>query len=129
MGVGLWLGTGASVGGHHSFAAEFDANQPITLAGTVARVDLVNPHAWLYVDVTDKAGKVERWNVEMGAPNGLIRRGVTKQTVPIGTSVTVEGFRAKDGSRTVNGRNVKLSDGRNLFTGSSGTGAPGEPPR
>lgn len=114
---------------HHSFAAEFDANQPITLSGRVARVDLVNPHAWLYVEVTGPDGKVERWNVEMGAPNALIRRGVTKQTVPIGAAVKVEGFRAKDGSRTVNGRSVTLPDGRNLFTGSAGTGAPGAAPR
>jgi hypothetical protein len=104
---------------HHSFAAEFDANQPITLKGTIARIDLVNPHSWLYVEVKNPDGTVVRWNVEMGAPNALIRRGVTKASVPVGMEVTVEGFRAKDGSRTANGRTVTLADGRGLFTGSS----------
>jgi hypothetical protein len=112
---------------HHSFAAEFDANQPITLKGTIARIDLVNPHSWLYVDVKSPDGTVARWNVEMGAPNALIRRGVTKASVPVGAEVTVEGFRAKDGSRTANGRTVTLADGRGLFTGSSYQGAEGTP--
>jgi hypothetical protein len=111
---------------HHSFAAEYDANQPIVLQGQIARIDLVNPHAWLYLEVKDAEGKVVRWNVEMGAPNNLIRRGVTKATLPIGETVTVDGYRAKDGSTTVNGRQIKMSDGRTLFTGSSNTGAPGE---
>jgi hypothetical protein len=107
---------------HHSFAAEFDGDKPITLKGTIYRIDLVNPHSWLYVDVKNADGVSERWNVEMGAPNALIRRGVTKASVPVGAEVTVEGFRAKDGSRTVNGRTVTLADGRGLFTGSSYTG-------
>ena len=111
---------------HHSFAAEYDANQPITLQGQIARIDLVNPHAWLYLETKDADGKVVRWNVEMGAPNNLIRRGVTKATLPIGETVTVDGYRAKDGSTTVNGRQIKMSDGRTLFTGSSNTGAPGD---
>ena len=111
---------------HHSFAAEYDANQPITLQGQIARIDLVNPHAWLYLEVKDADGKVVRWNVEMGAPNNLIRRGVTKATLPIGETVTVDGYRAKDGSATVNGRQIKMADGRTLFTGSSSTGAPGD---
>ena len=117
---------GATVRAHHSFAAEYDANQPITLQGQIARIDLVNPHAWLYLEVKDADGKVVRWNVEMGAPNNLIRRGVTKATLPIGEMVTVDGYRAKDGSATVNGRQIKMSDGRTLFTGSSSTGAPGD---
>jgi hypothetical protein len=107
---------------HHSFAAEFDEKQPITLKGTIARIDLVNPHSWLYVDVKNPDGTVTKWNVEMGAPNALIRRGVTKASVPVGAEVTVEGFRAKDGSTTANGRTVLLADGRSLFTGSSYTG-------
>jgi len=121
----LVLASGAARA-HHSFAAEYDANQPIILQGQIARIDLVNPHAWLYLEVKDAEGKMVRWNVEMGAPNNLIRRGVTKATLPIGETVTVDGYRAKDGSTTVNGRQIKMSDGRTLFTGSSNTGAPGE---
>jgi hypothetical protein len=118
--------SGAALRAHHSFAAEYDANQPITLRGQIARIDLVNPHAWLYLEVKDADGKVVRWNVEMGAPNNLIRRGVTKATLPIGETVTVDGYRAKDGTTTVNGRQIKMSDGRTLFTGSSNTGAPSD---
>jgi Family of unknown function (DUF6152) len=109
---------------HHSFAAEYDADQPITLTGKVARIDLVNPHAWVYIDVVDDTGALVRWNIEMGAPNSLIRRGITKKTVPVGTEVTVDGYRAKDGSNTVNSRTITLDDGEALFSGSSGTGAP-----
>jgi hypothetical protein len=111
---------------HHSFAAEYDANRPITLAGTVARIDLVSPHAWLYLDVKGADGAVTRWNVEMGAPNSLIRRGITKNTVPVGAEVTVDGYRAKDGTNTVNSSSIKLADGRALFSGSPGTGAPSQ---
>jgi hypothetical protein len=112
---------------HHSFAAEFDANQPITLQGTVSRIDFVNPHAWLYVDVKESDGSVTKWNVEMGAPNSLIRRGFTKNTIAIGTEVTVTGFRAKDGTTTATSTTVKLPDGRGLFTGTPGSAAPGAP--
>jgi hypothetical protein len=109
---------------HHSFAAEYDADQPVTLTGRVVRVELVNPHAWLYIDVTGDDGATARWNIEMGAPNSLIRRGITKDSVPVGTEVTVSGYRAKDGSNTVNSRTVTLDDGRALFSGSEGPGAP-----
>jgi hypothetical protein len=112
---------------HHSFAAEYDANQPITLSGTVARIDLISPHAWLYLDVPGPNGSVVRWNVEMGAPNSLIRRGINKNTVPVGAAVTVDGYRAKDGSNTVNSSSIKLADGRALFSGSSAPRAPTGP--
>ena len=121
----LGLGLTQIVSAHHSFAAEYDANQPITLAGKVARIDLISPHAWLYLDVTGPDGAVTRWNVEMGAPNSLIRRGINKNSVPVGADVTVEGYRAKDGSNTVNSSAIKLADGRALFSGPSGPVAPG----
>ena len=109
---------------HHSFAAEYDAQKPIELKGEVLRIDFVNPHGWLYMSVKERNGKAVTWNVEMGSPNSLIRRGFNKNTIPRGTVVLVNGYRAKDGSRTVNGTNVTLPDGRRLFTGSPGTGAP-----
>jgi hypothetical protein len=111
---------------HHSFAAEYDATKPIVLRGEVLRVDFVNPHGWIYLSVKDARGRAETWNVEMGSPNSLIRRGFTKNSVPSGTQVVVNGYRAKDGSRTVNSSSVTLPDGKRLFTGSPGTGAPEE---
>ena len=120
---------GAQALAHHAFAAEFDADQPVTLKGTVAKVEWVNPHAWVYIDVIDESGNTSRWNIEMGSPNSLIRRGVTKDYLPIGVEVTVEGYRAKDGSTTANGQSVVLQNGRGLYTGSPGTGAPGGPTR
>src|SRR5687768_11728400 len=114
----------ASTRAHHSFAAEYDAQKPIELKGEVLRIDFVNPHGWLYISVKERNGKAVTWNVEMGSPNSLIRRGFNKNTIPQGTVVMVNGYRAKDGSRTVNGTNVTLPDGRRLFTGSPGTGAP-----
>jgi hypothetical protein len=122
----LALSAAASTSGHHSFAAEYDANQPITLTGRLLRVDFVNPHAWLYVSVKDAQGREATWNIEMGSPNSLIRRGFTKDTVAAGTEVVIDGYRARDGSRTVNSSSVRLPDGRRLFTGSPGTGAPGD---
>jgi hypothetical protein len=123
----LGLAAPSLASAHHSFAAEYDVNQPITLSGKVARIDLISPHAWLYLDVTNADGTVTRWNIEMGAPNSLIRRGINKNTVPVGAEVTVDGYRAKDGSNTVNGSSIKLADGRALFSGSSGPGAPAGP--
>ena len=108
---------------HHSFAAEYDADKPITLKGTITRVDFVNPHSWLYMNVKDADGRLVNWAIEMGSPNGLIRRGVHKDSVPVGLEVTVEGYRAKDGTPTANGTTILLPDGRQLFAASSAPGA------
>lgn len=118
------VAAGAPVVAHHAFAAEFDGSKPVTLKGKVTRMDWINPHAWLYLDVRMPDGKVINWGVEGGAPNALLRRGWNKTSVMPGADVTVEGFRAKDGSNRANGRQVTLPDGKKLFIGSSGTGAP-----
>ena len=109
---------------HHAFAAEFDAKRPVHLDGVVSKVELINPHAWIHVDVTGPDGKVTSWMVEAGSPNVLLRRGFTKAAFPPGTRVIVEGYQSKDGSLRANGRDITLSDGRKFFLGSSGTGAP-----
>jgi hypothetical protein len=110
--------------GHHAFAAEFDATRPIKLRGTVTKMEWINPHTWIHIDVKKPNGKVERWMIEGGPPNALYRRGFTKDSLPEGTEILVEGFQAKDGSLKGNGRDLTLPDGRRLFLGSSGTGAP-----
>ena len=111
---------------HHAFSAEFDATRPVTLKGAVTRLDWINPHSWVYIEVKDADGKVVPWKVEMGAPNQLLRRGWNKNSLPVGMEIIVEGFRAKNGSNIANGGNITLADGRKLFVGSSGTGAPYE---
>jgi hypothetical protein len=109
---------------HHSFSAEFDADAPVQLTGPVAKVELINPHTWIHLDVTTADGTVERWMVEGGTPNALMRRGISRDSIPVGTVIVVSGFRAKDGTLKANGRNLAFEDGRTLFMGSSGTGAP-----
>ena len=109
---------------HHAFAAEFDAKKPIKLQGTVAKMEWINPHTWIHIDVKRPNGKVERWMIEGGPPNALYRRGFTKDSLPLGIEIIVEGFQAKDGSMRGNGRDLTLPNGRKLFLGSSGTGAP-----
>jgi hypothetical protein len=109
---------------HHSFAAEFDADKPVSLKGVVTRMDWVNPHSWIYLDVKGADGKIVNWGVETGAPNALLRRGLTKEYLKPGTEILVEGYRAKDGSNRANGSSVTLSDGTKLFLGTSGNGAP-----
>jgi hypothetical protein len=107
------------IAAHHSFAAEFDANAPIELTGTVTKVEWANPHTYFYMDVTSPKGDVENWALEMGSPNGLMRRGWTRDTMKIGDVVTVTGSRAKDGSAKGNARSVTLAGGKRLFAGSS----------
>ena len=116
--------TAGPVMAHHAFAAEFDANNPIELSGTVVRMEWVNPHTWIHIDVEEADGEQRRWMIEGGPPTSLLRRGFTKRSLLAGTEVFVEGFRAKDGSHKANGRDVTFVDGSKLFLGSSGTGAP-----
>lgn len=109
---------------HHSFAAEFDANKPVRLTGTVTKMEWINPHAWIHIDVKKPDGTVEQWMIEGGTPNTLFRRGFTKNSLLPGTVIIVDGYQAKDGSLKANGRDLTFPDGRKLFLGSSGTGAP-----
>jgi len=109
---------------HHAFSAEFDANKPIQLTGTVTKMEWINPHAWIHIDVKKPDGTVEKWMIEGGTPNTLLRRGFTKNSLAIGTEIKVDGYQAKDGSMRGNGRDLTLPDGKKLFMGSSGTGAP-----
>ncbi|MBM3773022.1 MAG: hypothetical protein FJW27_17400 [Acidimicrobiia bacterium] len=115
---------GMRVAAHHAFSAEFDANRPISLKGKVVKVEWVNPHAWIHVEVKKAGGASEVWMVEGGTPNTLARRGITRNSLVAGTEISVEGYQAKDGSNRANGRDLTLPDGKKLFVGSSGTGAP-----
>ena len=125
MGVGLILAA-VPVVAHHSFAAEYDAQKPVKFQGTVTQMEWINPHAWIHVDVKKPDGSMENWMIEAGAPNALLRRGFNKQSLLPGTVITVEGYQAKDGANRANGRDITYQDGRKLFVGSSGTGAPDE---
>ena len=111
---------------HHSFAAEFDADKPITVKGAVTKMDWVNPHSWIYVDVKGDKGEVVNWRFEMGPPNALLRMGWRKDSVPAGTAVEIQGYRAKNGEPVANAKQVKLPDGRELFSGGSTPTLPGE---
>jgi hypothetical protein len=111
---------------HHSFAAEFDANQPVELHGTITRMEWINPHSWLHIDVKNADGTTTPWMIEGATPNTLLRRGFTREAVKAGTEITIVGFRAKNGANRANGRDLILPDGSRLFMQSSGTGAPGE---
>ena len=116
--LGLFLAV-APVWAHHAFEAEFDVNQPVKVHGTITKVEWVNPHAWLYVDVKGADGKVVNWHFELGPPNALFRLGWKKDSIAAGTEVDVTGFRAKSGENVGNGRSITLADGRELFTGGS----------
>ena len=124
--AGLIILAAVPVWAHHAFAAEFDAKRPVHFEGVVTKVELINPHAWIHVDVKQPDGTVVNWMFEAGSPNVLLRRGFTKATVPQGTPVVVDGYQSKDGSNRANGRDITLPDGRKLFLGSTGTGAPYE---
>jgi len=119
LGLAGLLMAAAPTWAHHAFAAEFDAQKPVKLRGTVAKVEFINPHSWIHIDVKDADGKVTRWMVEGGSPNALFRRGVTKDALPQGTEISVDGYQAKDGSNRANGRDITFADGRKLFVGGS----------
>ena len=121
--AGLLLNA-AQVYAHHAFAADFDAKRPVKLRGTVTKMEWINPHAWIHVDVKSPDGKVINWMIEAGTPNTLFRRGFTKDSLASGTEILVDGYQAKDGSNKANGRDITFPDGKKLFLGSSGTGAP-----
>ena len=116
----------SSASAHHAFAAEFDANKPVSFKGTITKMEWVNPHTWLHVDVKAPDGTVANWAIEAGTPNVLFRRGLTKDSLVPGTDIVIDGYQSKDGSRRANGRDLTLPDGRKLFLGSSRTGAPYE---
>jgi uncharacterized protein DUF6152 len=116
--VTLLLG-GSIAWAHHAFAAEFDINQPVKLQGKVQKMEWINPHAWIHVDVPDSDGKIVTWMVEGGSPNILLRRGFTKESLLPGTEITVEGYRAKNGENRANGSNITFKDGKRLFLGGS----------
>jgi len=122
----LVMGTPVPVSAHHAFAAEFDSKKPVSFKGTVKKVEWVNPHVWIHIDVKKADGSLEAWAIEGGTPNVLFRRGFNKQSLTAGTEIAIDGYQAKDGTRRANGRDLTFADGRRLFLGSSGTGAPYE---
>ena len=111
---------------HHAFSAEFDANKPVKLRGSVTKMDWINPHAWMHISVRNPDGSVVNWMIELGPPNALIKRGWSRNSVPVGMEVIVDGYQSKDGALRANGRDVTLPDGKKMFAGSQGTGAPGD---
>jgi hypothetical protein len=127
IGAGLLVAFAQPASAHHSFAAEFDSTKAVTLKGSVTKIEWMNPHIWVYLDVKDDRGTPESWQCEGGPPNTLTRNGWSKDSLKIGDQVTIDGALAKDGSKTCNARTVKLPDGRSVLAGSSGGNAP--PPK
>lgn len=123
--LGVFLPGSATVQAHHAFAMEFNVSAPVTLKGVVSKVELINPHSWIHIDVKNDDGTTVTWMIEGGSPNALVRRGVTKQSIPVGAELVVTGYQARDGSNKAVGRDITFSDGRELFF--DGTRAPGEP--
>ena len=123
-GAYLLVAASAPADAHHAFSAEFDADAPVRLKGTVTRMEWINPHSWIHIDVVNENGEVEEWMVEGGAPNAILRRGFTADSLKPGTVILVEGYRARDGSLRANGRDITFEDGTKLFVGSGSPGAP-----
>ena len=123
--VGILIST-VQLPAHHAFTAEFDTKRPVKLRGTIAKIELVNPHSWIYIDVKNEDGTTAQWMLEAGSPNVLVRRGFSKTALPKGTEVIFEGFQAKDGSNRANGRDITFPDGKKLFIGSTGAEGPPE---
>jgi len=119
LAAGLLLGAAASAFAHHAFAAEFDAKKPVKLRGTVTKMEWINPHTWIYMDVKKDDGTVDEWMIEAGTPNTLLRRGFTRESLKAGTVILVDGYQSKDGSLRANGRNLTLPNGQTLFLSNS----------
>ncbi len=128
LGAAALLLTAFPAAAHHAFGSEFDANRPVLLKGKLVKVEWVNPHSWIHVEVTNDKGEKEVWMVEGGSPNSMLRRGLTRDSLKLGTDVVVDGYQTRDHTLLrANGRNITFADGRKIFIGSPGTGAPDDP--